>query len=756
MAGKKFIGTIGKTLADTTFAFQQEPSPSAGKPNVIYIVLDDVGFAELGCYGSEIHTPNIDRIAENGIRYNNFHTTAVCSATRASLLTGANHHAAGVAGIVESGTGISNALGKLNPAYATVAEILKEYDYKTIAIGKWHLCDKASRTAAGPYENWPLGKGFDNYYGFLDAAMDQWNPILTRDNSRVGQKKSAAEGYHLSEDLTENAIHYIYDHVNAYPEKPFFLYLAYGAMHAPLQAPKEYIDRYRGRYDAGWEVLRKERFDRQKQLGIIPEDAELTEPNVLVPDWDCLEEKEKKAFARLMEVYAGFLEHTDEQIGKLLDYLEETEQSEDTIIVLLSDNGASAEGGRFGHYHHHTSVDVVEDYPKVVEQVLEHYETVGDEFSSPHYAIGWANAGNTPFQWYKTWVHEGGVKDPLIISYPKGIREKGGVRGQFVHVSDITPTILDILGYEKPAVIKGVSQLELQGKSFKKTIGDKEAIADKRIQYFEMYGNRAIYKDGWKAVANHAFHDSYEEDLWELYHVTEDYSEKYNVADRYPEKVKELREAWFAEAGKYGVFPLGPGSLLAKKETQAEVSLERTIPEKKRIYKQIRYPFTIPDALMISRETHRILAEIELISGSDQGVILANGDRFGGSVLYIQEGYVKYVYNFLDEKYYSIKTKEKVAAGKHKLEVFFEVAQNWSAVAKLYVDGKEAGKIFIDELNKFATLMETTIKANFQSEISQDYTSPFEFDGIIKTVEIRMAPSGVVTKDMIEAFLRED
>ncbi|MBR1391885.1 MAG: arylsulfatase [Lachnospiraceae bacterium] len=756
MSKQKFVGTIGKTLKDTDFRFEEIESKSEGKPNVIYIVLDDVGFAQLGCYGSDIKTPNIDRLASGGLRYNNFHTTAICSATRASLLTGANHHSAGISAIVESATGLPNGQELIKPEYATIAEVLREYDYHTIAIGKWHLTDKRFRTAAGPFDGWPLGKGFDNYYGFLDAAIDQWNPVLTRDNSRVTQPKKASEGYHLTEDLTDNAIRYVYQHHNAYPKQPFFLYLAYGAMHAPMHAPKEYIDRYRGAFDQGWDVLREKWFARQKKLGVIPQDAELTERNEVVPAWDSLSEDEKKVQARLMEVFAGFLEHTDAQIGRLLDYLEEAHILENTMIVLLSDNGASAEGGLNGHYNHYTSVDIVEDYSREAADVLKHYETVGDEYSSPHYGIGWANLGNVPFQWYKTWVHEGGIKDPLIIYYPGRIKDKGGIRNQFHHVTDISPTVLDVLGFEKPAIVKGVPQQPMHGISLAYTFEGPDIPSRKHVQYFEMVGNRSIYKNGWKAVTNHAFKSSYEDDVWELYHTEKDYSEKYNVAAEYPEKVKELEETWIAEAGRYGVYPLGPGSLIASKEATAEITIQELVPEKVYTYENVRYPFEIPEGLLIARTSHRILADIERQSPKEEGVILANGDRFGGSVLYVKDNHLKYVYNHLQSEYYEIVSDVELPVGRNRVEVVFKNLSFWEAEVFLKLNGAVVGTAKITELNKFASLMCTTLKANPQTAIAIDYEIPFEFTGKILHLEIRMAPAGMTTEEMLEAFFRQD
>lgn len=482
MSKRKFVGTVGRTVVDTDYKFETAESRLKASPNVVYIVLDDLGFAGLGCYGSNINTPNIDRLAAEGLRYNNFHTTAVCSATRASLLTGANHHEAGVASVVEFQTGTENGQGCIDPAYATLAEILREYDYSTFAAGKWHLSQY--QTDSGPYDNWPLGKGFERYYGFISAETDQYHPFsLTRDNSFIPQPKEPKDGYHLSVDITDNAIDFIYDQKNSFPDKPFFLYLAYGAMHTPHHAPKEYIERYKGKFDMGWDKAREEWFENQKRLGIIPQNTELTDRAPLVEPWDSLDSDHKKFYSRYMETFAGFLEHTDEQIGRVIDFLKSIDQFDNTIIVLLSDNGASAEGGIEGRFNAFSGQDITTRTGEA-EFALEHIDEIGGEYSFNHYPTGWANALNTPFQWYKIWSHEGGIKDPLIISYPKLISDKGGIRSQYHHVSDITPTVLDILGVQKPGFIKGVPQKPFSGTSLKYTFDADSSESRKKVQYY--------------------------------------------------------------------------------------------------------------------------------------------------------------------------------------------------------------------------------------------------------------------------------
>jgi arylsulfatase len=756
---RKFNGTIGRTIRDTKFSYENTPSPSKDKPNVIYIVLDDTGFAQLGCYGSTIETPNIDRLANEGLRYNNFHTTAICSATRASLLTGANHHSVGISTVAETNFATRNNLGGINPEFGTLAEILHEYDYRTIAVGKWHLSANDERTGAGPYHNWPLNKGFDNYYGFLAADMDQWNPTLTRDNTMVDPPKKASEGYHLSEDLVDNAIHYIYEQNYSHPEQPFFLYLAFGAMHTPHHAPKEYIDKYKGKFDKGWDAIREEWFANQKRLGVIPESAELTDRNEHVEAWDTLSDKQKKAYARYMEVFAGFLDHTDVQIGRLIDFLEEQNILDNTMIVLLSDNGASAEGGRDGHFNLNTSMDILEDYPRDVELALEHYDTLGDEYSQPHYPSGWANAGNTPFQWYKQWTYEGGVKDPLIIRYPKGITENGGVVSQFAHVSDITPTVLDVLGFEKPESIKGVAQRPLEGISFKATFTDTDAKTDKNVQYFEMHGNRAIYKDGWKAVVNHTFNASYgedyDDDVWELYHVDEDYSEKHDVADKYPKKLQELKDEWLIQAARYGVFPMmQTGMLHSRDDLQANYK-HMKLPAQTLVYKNVKFPYNLNADPGLGSRNQTITVELDRKQTSEEGVLISKGDRFGGISLYVKDNKPKFVYNLDADTYWIVESNQELPLGKVTVQLKFEVTGHRKAVAGLYINDQKVGETKIEDF--FYTVGAgslVSLKWNkFTSVYGKDYDSPFEYNGTINQVVIDLPVSKLDGEDDLNKAL---
>lgn len=446
--------------------------------------------------------------------------------------------------------------------------------------------------------------------------------------------------YHISEDIVDNAIDYLFEHQMNFPDQPFFLYLPFGAMHTPHHAPKEYIDAYRGKFDAGWDVIRQQWFENQKRIGIIPKDAELTDKNEYVRDWDDCTEKEKAVYAREMEAFAGMLTHTDAQIGRLIDYLEESDQLDNTIIVFLSDNGASAEGGVDGRFNAMRGQDVTVRSEGEIDYAYEHLDEIGTELAFNHYPTGWANCGNTPFQWYKIWAHEGGIKDPLIIRYPAAIKDPGAVRNQYHHVSDITPTILDLIGVDKPEYVKGVHQQPFTGISMKYTFDNPDAPSEKHIQYYEVHGNRGIYKDGWKAVVNHCFVEDYAKDEWELYHVEEDYSEKYNVTDQYPEKLQELKEDFMHEAGKYGVFPMLRFSMHAKPENLSRQYAEKIpIAEKNLVFKHVRHAVNLVMNRSIGGGTsgkanHMVTAFIHRDSTEQEGVLYSVGQRFGGYSFY--------------------------------------------------------------------------------------------------------------------------
>lgn len=757
----KFNGSIGITEKTSISSYQEEKQRSKS-PNIVYIVLDDVGFAQLGCYGSTIETPNIDKLAANGLLYNNFHTTAICSATRASLLTGANHHTVGVRTVVDSMNGdYPNQTGFLDPAYATTAEVLKEYGYTNFAVGKWHLLPLKEATDAGPFQNWPLGKGFDRFYGYLEGYTDQYRPDLAKDNERITPPATPEEGYHLSEDLAEQAIKLVNRQHVIYPDKPFFLYFALGAAHAPHQAPKEYIDKYKGKFDQGWDKIREQWLENQKRLGVTPENTVLNPRNQYVQAWDDLSEDAKKVFARHMEVFAGFLDHADAQIGKVLDYLEEIGVLDDTVVVLLSDNGASAEGGKNGRINQEKSL-MIEEENNNVELTLPHLDELGSSsYTNPHYPIGWANAGNTPFQWYKSWVHSGGVKDPFIISYPNGIQAKGEIRSQYLHVTDVAPTILDILGVEKPSHIKGVPQKDYHGVSFKYTFEDADAPNRKHTQYYEQTGNRGIWHDGWKAITNHIHTKDYINEKWELYHVEEDFSESENLAEKYPWKLEELVALWYAEAGRYGVFPLGPGPYLTLTQDEMDQGANYSPSTKEFYFKDIQFkyegllhPIDIVPETLFRKRNHKITVEINH-KADQEGILVSAGNQFGGYALYIKENHLRYVYNYNREKEFLAVSEDALPEGQIKVQIQFALTDHDTAWATLFVNGKEQGKV---EITGFIAMMETHVflKDGGNSAVSDDFTLPFEYPAELDKVTLDAASYLANTEEVLQEFFDID
>lgn len=756
MKQKKFTGRIELDKLDSYSSFEEKNESNKALPNVLTILLDDVGFAQLGCYGSEIETPNIDHLAAEGLRYNNFHTTAMCSSTRATLLTGANHHSVGICTVTDNCKGeYPNQMGFTDFRYANTAEVLKEYAYTNFMIGKWHLTPFCETTQAGPFTNWPLGRGFDQFYGFLEGYTDSFHPNLVCGNTRIPVPKTPEEGYHLTEDLIDHAISDINAHCTVYPQKPFYMYLALGAAHAPHQAPKEYIEKYKGRFDEGWDVLREKCFLKQKAMGIIPEDAKLSRRNEYVNAWNTLSAKEKKVYARYMEVYAGLLEHTDTQIGRLLQFLDKIGQKDNTLILLLSDNGASSEGGIQGLYNQDkmTNYSVSRDE---ITQAYEHLDEMGTEYSNMNYPMGWANLGNVPFQWYKTFTHAGGVRDPLIIRYPDMIKEKGAIRTQYHHVVDIAPTILDVLGLEKPESIKGIAQQDYHGISMKYTFQSSDEPTHRHVQYYEQVGNRGIWKDGWKLLCNHMFHENFEDENWELYHTDVDYSEVDNLINEYPEKARELLDCWFIEAGKYGVLPLSAKGRLSgyqKLKDAHQRADQFLVNEQKIVYRNIIEPTDIPPHTIFRARNHTI--EIELIRNrKDEGVLYAVGHRFGGYVFYIKNNKLFYTYNCHREKYTTLKSGD-LLEGNITITLQFQLLDKNSAEIRLYINTILVDKAILDD---FIIMSETRsgIKTSVASSIVDELPFPFQYPGMIKRLELHAAPILINEKEYLENFYAID
>ena len=570
--GTTFPGRMGRTIGESDPAWPAPIRAKPGAPNVIFIVLDDTGFGHLGCYGSPINTPNLDKLAKNGLLYTNMHTTALCSPSRSCMLTGRNHHSNAMACITEGSEGYPGSNGAIPFENGFLSEMLRGQGYNTFALGKWHLTPAEQISAAGPYDRWPLGRGFDRYYGFLGGDTSQYYPDLVYDTHQVEPPKTPEEGYHLTPDLVEKAIGFIADTKQLAPDKPFFLYFATGAQHAPHHAPKEWADKYKGKFDDGWDAYRKKVFAKQKELGIIPQNTELSRHDPDVQDWSKLPADERRLYARMMEVFAGFLEHTDHHIGRLIDFLDGMGELNNTLIMVISDNGASSEGGPTGSTNENKFFNNV---PDDLQQNLAALDDLGGPKYFNHYAWGWTHAGDTPFKRWKRETFRGGVSDPFLVHWPKGIKAKGETRTQFAHAIDMVPTVLDALGIEPPAQIRGVTQSPIEGVSFAHTFDDAKAPSEHHTQYFEMFAHRAIYHDGWRAVCPFPG-DSFieakasfgqlaltEDKLreldatgWELYNLVDDPTETNNLAAANRAKLIEMIALWYVEAGKYNVLPL--------------------------------------------------------------------------------------------------------------------------------------------------------------------------------------------------------
>ena len=540
----------------------QYPKPPSSAPNVVVILLDDVGFGQLGCFGSPIATPNIDRLASHGLRFNRFHVTSICSSTRAALLTGRNHHAVGVGATQETSFALPGYNGRIPRSAATLARILRDNGYNTMAVGKWHLTPQAEYSAAGPFERWPLGMGFERYYGFLGAETNHWSPELVRDNTPIPTPDTP--GYHLTEDLAQQAIDMVRSQQATAPEKPFLLWFATGAAHAPHHVTREWFELYTGAFDEGWEALREGIYRRQLAEGVIPPDTTLTPRPSWVPAWDSLSADERRLYARYMEVFAGFVTHTDAQIGRIMDHLETSGLAENTIVLLMSDNGTSSEGGPTGTLNEAASW--LGDHA-TVEEALEHIDEIGGPNHTNHYPWGWAWAGNSPFQLWKRYSWLGGVRAPLIVRWPAGITDGGAVRDQFTHAIDITPTLLGAIGLSMPTEVDGVTQQRVDGVDAHRVFADPHAAEHRTTQYFEMHGSRSIYHEGWKATSNFVsplFNErahivgshSYDTDVWQLFDLNHDFSESTDLSAENPELLTRMEQLWVDQATANNVFPL--------------------------------------------------------------------------------------------------------------------------------------------------------------------------------------------------------
>lgn len=773
--GEKFKGKVGLTMAESIPFWRMPPRPPEGSPNVIFIVLDDVGYGHLGCYGAPIETPNIDRLAANGLVYNNFHTTALCSPTRACLLTGRNHHTNGLGMISELSQGYPGYDGIILPSRGFLSEILHEKGYANFAIGKWHLVPVEEGTMSGPFDRWPLGRGFDRFFGFLGAETDQFDPDLVYDNHLIEPTKGPGKSYHLTEDLTDKAIGFIRDLRVVDRTKPFFLYYCPGATHAPHQVPAEWIERYKGKFDSGWDAYRKQVFNRQVELGILPSGTELSPRPDWIKAWDSLEPGEKRLYARQMEVFAAFLTHTDYHIGRLLSAVEELGDLDNTLIMFVSDNGASGEGGFFGSFNENLLFNGI---PDTFEANLEHYEEWGSENTYNHYATGWTMAGNTPFKRWKRNVFNGGIADPFIVSWSKGIAPRGEIRQQYCHAIDLMPTVLDILKIDPPLMLKGVPQEEIAGTSLASTFENAEAEEVHSTQYYEMYGSRAIYDDGWKAVTFHKIPGipadgpgdanlPFIKDQWELYNVKEDFSECHDLAQENPDKLQKLVELWFAQAGKYDVFPLHSEQLKGQRPKPYPArDLYVYFPGTSRIDNEA--------AVNLRMRPFSVIAHATIPAGGAEGVLIAQGGRFAGWSFFVHNGKLVYEHNFVGLEHYRVTSDVAIPSGKVTLGMEFTITgqfeitreltdmdiQGVNGRATLYINDKAVGSGMIEKTVPFGwSLSGEGLCCGFDSEtpVSDLYDSPYRFTGDLERVVVSVSgqPYENVAMEVMKAFLAQ-
>lgn len=765
--GTAFPGVIGRTFAESEPAWPAPLRAKPGAPNVLYIVLDDIGFGQLGCYGSPIHTPNLDRLAAGGLRYANMHTTALCSPSRSCMLTGRNHHSNAMSCITEGATGYPGSNGLIPFENGFLSEMLLAHGYNTFAVGKWHLTPTEQCTAAGPYDRWPLGRGFERYYGFLGGDTHQYYPDLVHDNHQVQPPRTPEQGYHLTEDLADHAIQFIADAKQIAPDKPFFMDFCTGAGHAPHQVPRQWIDRYEGAFDDGWDAYREKVFARQKELGIVPPNTKLSARDPDVPAWDDCSADEKRLYARMMEVFAGFLEHTDHQIGRLLDYLASTGQLDNTLVMVVSDNGASAEGGPHGSINENLFFNNV---PETLEENLKAYDDLGGPKYFNHYPWGWAWAGDTPFRRWKRETYRGGATDPFIVHWPAGIKARGEIRMQYAHLIDMVPTVLDALGIEPPTQIRGVTQSPIEGVSFAHTFDDAGASSRHHTQYFEMMGHRAIYHDGWRAVcpvpgpsfaeAGMGFGQLVvdEEKLreldahgWELYHVEDDAAETENVAEQNRSQLIELIATWYAEAGKYKVLPIDSRGTARLAEKRPHISEDRT----RYVYRPHTSTISNDAAPRVLNRPHSITAKVEIADGAE-GVLVAQGSSSGGYSLYVKDHKLHYVYNYLGVQEFHVATSDSIQPGAHELRFEFEPTgapdlahgKGTPGKAQLYVDGDLAGEgeLPVTIPINIGITEGLTCGRDDGSAVTSDYAAPFEFTGALEAI----------TYDVSGELLRDD
>ncbi|MGR5276094.1 sulfatase-like hydrolase/transferase [Vibrio rotiferianus] len=737
----EFNGKIGRTIAESKEDYPQPVEAPEGAPNIILVILDDVGFGQASTLGGPIPTPALDDLAEEGVTYTRFHTTAVSSPTRASLLTGRNHHQLGFGTISEMSSGYPGYHSIWGKDSASVAEILKQNGYNTAAWGKWHNTPDWETNQTGPFDRWPTGLGFEYFYGFMGGETSQYEPQLFKNTLPVEPEKKPGETYHLTEDLSKDAVKWIKQQKSLNPDKPYFAYFSTGAIHAPFHVGSEWIDKFKGQFDGGWDAMREHTFERQKQLGIIPQDTKLTPRPDEIPAWDEQSEDEKKLFARQMEVAAGFMAHTDHWVGNLIKEAKDIPGAENTMVIyVVGDNGASGEGTLIGTTN---NMMVQNGFPDTVEDQLEVIDGIGGKDFENHYAVPWAWAGSSPFQWMKRVPsHFGGTRNGLIISWPEGIKAKNEKRTQFHHVVDVAPTIYEAAGIETPTEVNGVEQSPMAGVPMNYSFDGADKEGTRKTQYFEVAGHMAIYHEGWMASAFHgvpwAFIGSkgFDDVTWELYNIDEDFSQANDLAKSHPEKLEELKKIFDEEANKYDVYPLD--------DRYAERVVNPNRPSITRGKKHFRYyqgTVRIPEGGTppVYSRSHTIESKLDYNQG-DEGVIVAVGGNVAGYTIYIKDGKLHYHYNFFNKKRFHVTSEEPLPSGTLDIKMDYKQESNehgGGGTATLYVNGKEVGseKIGNTVPLRFAVTETTDIGMDLGSPVTPEYEAPFEYPNRIEFVD---------------------
>ena len=726
-----------------------------GAPNIVLVLIDDMGFGIPSAFGGCVHMPTSERLASGGLRYNHFHTTALCSPTRAALLTGRNHHTVNMSSITEFSTSWPGATGMIPNTCANIGEILKLNGYSTAQFGKAHETPAWEQSASGPFDRWPTGSGFEKFYGFIGGEMDQFLPVLFDGTSRIDPPKTPEEGYHLSDDLTDRAVAWVRDQHTSTPDRPFLAYVAYGATHAPHQVPPAFRGRHKGQFDIGWDRLREETLARQKAMGVAPADAKLASRPEGVKPWDELAEDEKQVFARLMENYADFAEHVDWNVGRLADALEELGVMDNTIFLYqLGDNGMSAEGSLTGTY---STVLNYNGIDPTLDDIKARLDEIGTESTEPHIPVGFAHAGNCPFQWTKQVAsHYGGTRNGLIVHWPAGIKAKGELRTQWHHVIDVLPTILELVGLPEPVMVNGVPQRPIEGVSMAYTLVDPDAASRRTLQYFEIFGNRGIYHDGWTAVTKHRTpwvtgHTetvAFDEDVWELYDTRTDFSQADNLADKQPEKLKALQAQFLVEAAKYQVFPLDDRSF---ERANARIAGRPDLMEGRKTMKL--YPgqrfYEVGCAPNLKNTSFTVTADIDSPDGKADGVILAYGGGVAGMSFYLTGGKPKVWYRHF-HGLYQVEAPEKLPAGKRVLT--FSFAYDGGGMGKggqmsILVGGREVASGRIEQTVPFAFALETVdVGLDWGRPAADDYTSVAFTGGTLNSVLVEVGEAEPATE----------